>query len=65
MEEASFTPRRYLYRDEAFSVRRKEFFPLHQAQAFLDKFIPKLCHESDGLILQPADDTYKALTCQV
>lgn len=44
----------YLYQDEAFSARRKEFWPLTEAKNLLDHFIPKrVSHESDGLILQP------------
>jgi mRNA-capping enzyme len=37
---------------EAFAVRPKEFWPLDKARSVLDKMIPQLCHESDGLILQ-------------
>jgi hypothetical protein len=33
-------------------VRRKEFWPLFKARKLLEQFIPVLCHESDGLILQ-------------
>jgi hypothetical protein len=33
-------------------VRPKEFWPLDKARSVLDKMIPQLCHESDGLILQ-------------
>ncbi|KAF8072474.1 Rngtt [Scenedesmus sp. PABB004] len=43
---------------ELFSVRRKEFWPLYKARKLLSAFIPGLCHESDGLILQPWDDPY-------
>ncbi|GAX84577.1 hypothetical protein CEUSTIGMA_g11998.t1 [Chlamydomonas eustigma] len=57
-------PLEYQYRNEPFSIRRKEFHPLHQAQKLITKLIPQLCHEADGLILQPADDCYKALTTQ-
>lgn len=47
-------PAHYLYQDEAFSTRRKEFWPLMEAKNLLDHFIPtKVLHESDGLILQP------------
>ena len=47
-------PAHYLYQEEAFSARRKEFWPLMEAKSLLDHFIPtKVCHESDGLILQP------------
>lgn len=37
---------------EAFAIRPKEFWPLDKARSVLDKMIPQLCHESDGLILQ-------------
>jgi hypothetical protein len=37
---------------EVCSVRRKEFWPLFKARKLLEQFIPQLCHESDGLILQ-------------
>ncbi|WIA08218.1 hypothetical protein OEZ85_007667 [Tetradesmus obliquus] len=43
---------------EVCSVRRKEFWPLFKARKLLEQFIPMLCHESDGLILQPWDDPY-------
>jgi hypothetical protein len=43
---------RYDWKWEAFGVRRKDFWPLDKARSVLDKMIPKLCHESDGLILQ-------------
>lgn len=33
-------------------MRRKDFWPLDKARSVLGKMIPKLCHESDGLILQ-------------
>lgn len=39
---------------EAFHVRRKEFWPLTKARSLINKFIPQLCHESDGLIFQGA-----------
>lgn len=45
-------PFRYAYDQEAFSVRRKEFWPLEKARKLLQEFIPTLSHESDGLILQ-------------
>jgi mRNA-capping enzyme len=38
--------------DEPFSVRRKEFYPMHRARKLINEFIPSLSHESDGLILQ-------------
>lgn len=44
----------YLYQDEPFSARRKEFWKLYEAESLLYSFIPtKVLHESDGLILQP------------
>ena len=42
----------YLYGEELFSVRRKEFFPLDKAGHLLGAFKDNLSHESDGLILQ-------------
>lgn len=45
-------PARYDYRSEAFSVRRKEFWPLSRMSSLLDSFIPTLSHEADGLIFQ-------------
>jgi hypothetical protein len=33
-------------------VRRKDFWPLYKARTLLERFIPGLCHESDGLIFQ-------------
>lgn len=53
----------YDYGGELFRTRRKEFWPLAAASRILDKFIPSLSHESDGLILQPADDGYIPGTC--
>ena len=43
---------RYDYASELFSVRRKDFWPLFHARTVLEKLIPTLCHESDGLIFQ-------------
>jgi mRNA-capping enzyme len=42
----------YKYDMELFSVRRKDFWQLSAVNKILKEFIPKLCHESDGLILQ-------------
>jgi mRNA-capping enzyme len=53
----------YQYEGELFRLRRKEFWPLAKAAYLLDRFIPALSHESDGLILQPADDAYVPGTC--
>ena len=49
-------------------MRRKDFWPLHKSRYILDKFIPSLSHESDGLILQPwdgDDSDYQGGTCDV
>ena len=48
----------YDYGGELFRLRRKEFWPLPASRALLDKLIPRLSHESDGLILQPAGARY-------
>mmetsp|Transcript_11085 Transcript_11085/g.23903 ORF Transcript_11085/g.23903 Transcript_11085/m.23903 type:complete len:801 (-) Transcript_11085:769-3171(-) len=56
-------PLSYNYKGEPFSVRRKDFWPLYMGRKLISKFIPQLCHESDGLILQAMDDPYKPLTC--
>lgn len=44
----------YLYQQEPFRMRRKEFWPISMADYLMKKFIPaSVCHEADGLILQP------------
>ena len=48
----------YDYGGELFRLRRKEFWPLPASRTLLDKLIPRLSHESDGLILQPAGARY-------
>ena len=57
-------PFSYSYEDEAFGVRRKDFWPLTSGERVCRELIPRLCHESDGLILQPADDGYSPYTCE-
>uniref|UniRef100_A0A0D9XXN3 mRNA capping enzyme adenylation domain-containing protein n=1 Tax=Leersia perrieri TaxID=77586 RepID=A0A0D9XXN3_9ORYZ len=52
----------YRYDMELFSVRRKDFWQLSAVNKILKEFIPKLCHESDGLILQGWDDPYVTRT---
>ncbi|KAG8093463.1 hypothetical protein GUJ93_ZPchr0012g22008 [Zizania palustris] len=52
----------YKYDMELFSVRRKAFWPLSAVNKILKEFIPNLCHESDGLILQGWDDPYVTRT---
>lgn len=61
----------YIWDWEAFSVRPKQFWPLDKARSVLEKMIPSLSHESDGLILQVgtacADRQGKAMeaTCNI
>ncbi|KAL3142910.1 hypothetical protein ABBQ38_003198 [Trebouxia sp. C0009 RCD-2024] len=44
----------YLYQQEPFSMRRKQFWPIDRAEYLMNTFIPeKVSHEADGLILQP------------
>ena len=44
----------YMYQQEPFSVRRKEFWPVQMAEQIMNVFIPeRVSHEADGLILQP------------
>lgn len=43
---------------EPFSIRRKEFFPVEQAAWVLEKLVPKITHETDGLIFQPVREPY-------
>ena len=55
---------RYDYQQEEFRFRRKDFWPLHMAHKVIHELIPKtVCHEADGLILQPFADAYMPLTC--
>lgn len=54
----------YLYEQEEVRVRRKEFYPLSNSKTLLDRFIPALPHESDGLIFQGYDDPYILGTCE-
>ena len=42
----------YLYGEEPFRIRRKDFWPLPLTGKLLQDFIPGLSHESDGLIFQ-------------
>ncbi|CAI5479663.1 unnamed protein product, partial [Closterium sp. Yama58-4] len=48
----------YDYSMEDFKVRRKDFYMLSTVGKLLHDFIPKLSHESDGLILQGWNDAY-------
>lgn len=50
--------------NEPFSVRKKEFWEIFQAENLLGpKFAASLSHEPDGLIFQPAEDPYVAGRC--
>ncbi|KAL8152899.1 hypothetical protein V2J09_010659 [Rumex salicifolius] len=48
----------YRYDWEPFRVRRKDFWLLSAVTKVLKDFIPKLSHDSDGLIFQGWDDPY-------
>jgi mRNA-capping enzyme len=48
----------YAANKEPFTVRTKEFHPLQFARSIIEKFIPALSHESDGLIFQPSNAPY-------
>jgi len=63
-EGAKYPYHMYNYEGECFKVRRKSFYPLHAAQSVLSTLIPKLLHESDGLIFQDWEDRYEPLTCE-
>lgn len=43
---------KYDYNKEPFSVRKKGFYPLAESRKLVEKLIPQLTHESDGLIFQ-------------
>eukprot|EP00884_Botryococcus_braunii_P019053 jgi/Botrbrau1/5831/Bobra.0366s0013.1 len=57
-------PLRYEYDKEPFRVRRKDFYPLYKAPHVLEKLMPQLSHETDGLILQGYEDVYVPQTCE-
>ncbi|XP_039023933.1 mRNA-capping enzyme-like [Hibiscus syriacus] len=48
----------YRYDMELFRVQRKDFWSLPTVPKILNEFIPKLCHEADGLIFQGREDPY-------
>ena len=54
--------RAYDFTKEPFSVRVKDFTPLAGTEGFIRSFIPKLCHECDGLIFQPSRSRYESGT---
>ncbi|XP_078355265.1 mRNA-capping enzyme-like, partial [Oculina patagonica] len=43
---------------EPFSIRAKKFFPVEKAEWILESWSPKLSHENDGLIFNPAEEPY-------
>lgn len=43
---------------EPFSIRAKKFFQVEKAEWILDAWSPKLSHENDGLIFNPAEEPY-------
>jgi len=57
-EQSILRGRVYDYQAEPFSVRRKDFWMLCTTEKLLRKFMPMLCHDSDGLIFQGWDDPY-------
>lgn len=48
---------------EPFSIRKKDFYPIEQCNWLLEKFVPKITHETDGLVLQPVLDPYTPGQC--
>jgi mRNA-capping enzyme len=54
----------YSYDEEPFGVRRKDFWPVTAGERVCRELIPRLTHESDGLILQAAADPYVPYTCE-
>eukprot|EP00850_Spirogloea_muscicola_P016566 SM000135S27010 [mRNA] locus=s135:225419:230943:+ [translate_table: standard] len=61
-EMASGSKKVYMWEEEIMKVRRKDFYDISAVGKLLKDFIPKLCHESDGLIFQGWDDPYVART---
>lgn len=43
---------------EPFSIRAKKFFPVEKTEWVLESWSPKLSHENDGLIFNPAEEPY-------
>jgi mRNA-capping enzyme len=48
---------------EPFSVRAKPFWDVTQTRMILESYMPKLCHETDGLIFNPANEEYMTGQC--
>ncbi|GIM08149.1 hypothetical protein Vretimale_12219 [Volvox reticuliferus] len=59
-------PLGYVYTEERFSVRRKDFWPTWQIDKVFQRFTNthSIGHESDGIILQGVEDPYIAGTCE-
>ncbi|XP_028402257.1 mRNA-capping enzyme-like [Dendronephthya gigantea] len=45
-------------RNEPFSIRSKQFFPVEKSEWILKEFSPKLTHETDGLVFNAVDEEY-------
>ena len=45
-------PHRYEYAKQPFTVKLKEFWPLHRLMHVQKNVLPRLLHENDGFILQ-------------
>ncbi|XP_065652640.1 mRNA-capping enzyme isoform X2 [Hydra vulgaris] len=48
---------------EPFAIRKKDFYPCEKAIWVLEKLVPKIPHETDGLIFQPLQDPYTPGQC--
>lgn len=56
-------PHRYRYDAEPFSVKIKQFWPLHQVASVFRNVVPNLRHENDGIILQCYTSEYVPDAC--
>ena len=63
-EKSRRRPEWYDWAAETFKVRRKDFWELGATRKVLEKMIPALPHESDGLIMQCWNDPYEPRTCE-
>jgi mRNA-capping enzyme len=48
---------------EPFSVRLKQFWDVKETRWVLEKFVPKVTHENDGLVFNPLEDPYQPGQC--
>lgn len=62
-EKARRRPEWYDWSAETFKVRRKDFWEMSATRKVLERMIPALPHESDGLIMQCWNDPYVPRTC--